>query len=731
MISDLSQVYTDLVNDTNWLAKRLSGSSLPPPGNEEGYLMEQREIILLAHGKTPMKHIIKEYLIQKNWCTSRCHFFESRPSDEDPKLCCIIGCNRSSTFSSNVKSIIPTSRSCSWIGPLCIADGRVCRGSRVWHMVELGEHLPSQADAAELRWHCLCQCECIAQWFWCIFSSSSDNCHAWNCEHPWSAYIRQLAGWSKTAIAWELPSTAWKIMESIPEEYPPSWSSTTCLLDMAVWLHVDQQGKSWPGRQVHKSLATLLKSMLPAAIPVCFDYICKILAFGTSKSFQCWISSARINKKWRQCLSQLLEVDLDVAKTWLIRLFYGGKPSNDIPWLWKLSAEIQIAAAKIFLDDASSIPWHNLYQDRRNPNSTSVVCAPFSHLRRLSCWNMCACMLVLICRSSLRKPLHGHLPSWSLCYLRNSHGNEIRAWHARQFLSSSSSCSWRHCSLVRQDSIKLRKLLAHALASIQDDLHLQALNEECSSDPAAGLRARDFNQSNMFASQRDDAPHGDVPNVYSTLHHFLCHEQFANGSGHWWAASLKGTEDVVSGHSWFHGWEVPLAGSFWYMVKVMLRCYKAYLLRLGERFGFSRHQTWRCIWAEWRCAEEAINQTTSSISTSIICFGRDQKSVMSPHALLHLSWSPCTTSIPLRPKCTIYLVWRRSSTYGKGVPERLAELTTITITSLPVVKKRTSLSQSSWTTSSFLQPLVSARALCNFMILYDFRKILEYQSHSV
>ena len=66
MISDLSQVYTDLVNDTNWLAKRLSGSSLPPPGNEEGYLMEQREIILLAHGKTPMKHIIKEYLIQKN-----------------------------------------------------------------------------------------------------------------------------------------------------------------------------------------------------------------------------------------------------------------------------------------------------------------------------------------------------------------------------------------------------------------------------------------------------------------------------------------------------------------------------------------------------------------------------------------------------------------------------------------------------------------------------------------
>ena len=92
-------------------------------------------------------------------------------------------------------------------------------------------------------------------------------------------------------------------------------------------------------------------------------------------------------------------------------------------------------------------------------------------------------------------------------------------------------------------------MLAHALASIQDDLHLQALNEECSSDPAAGLRARDFNQSNMFASQRDDAPHGDVPNVYSTLHHFLCHEQFANGSGHWWAASLKRTEDVVSGHS--------------------------------------------------------------------------------------------------------------------------------------------------------------------------------------
>ena len=79
---------------------------------------------------------------------------------------------------------------------------------------------------------------------------------------------------------------------------------------------------------------------------------------------------------WRQVLARYLEVPLEKAKTELIRIFYGGSLSCDIPWLRKLGAEVQRAAGLI-LSHPSSAQWKNTYSRRPNPEF-SLLCAVLS-----------------------------------------------------------------------------------------------------------------------------------------------------------------------------------------------------------------------------------------------------------------------------------------------------------------------------------------------------------------
>ncbi|CAE7307333.1 unnamed protein product [Symbiodinium sp. CCMP2592] len=69
---------------------------------------------------------------------------------------------------------------------------------------------------------------------------------------------------------------------------------------------------------------------------------------------------------WRKCLAEYMEAPMDVAKTELIRIFYGGKPTVEIPFLLKLCAEVQ-QAATVLLQHPESMEFSALFADRRNP----------------------------------------------------------------------------------------------------------------------------------------------------------------------------------------------------------------------------------------------------------------------------------------------------------------------------------------------------------------------------
>ncbi|CAL1142580.1 unnamed protein product [Cladocopium goreaui] len=71
-------------------------------------------------------------------------------------------------------------------------------------------------------------------------------------------------------------------------------------------------------------------------------------------------------KSWRSVLAQYLCVDVQEAKKELLRIFYGGNPRFDIPWLRKLGEEVQ-AAAHLILQDHRHTHLSDLYNDRRHP----------------------------------------------------------------------------------------------------------------------------------------------------------------------------------------------------------------------------------------------------------------------------------------------------------------------------------------------------------------------------
>lgn len=55
MIGNLSSIHEDLAADMEWLALRLSGSSLPPPGSEAGNREQHDEFFGLVHKRILMK----------------------------------------------------------------------------------------------------------------------------------------------------------------------------------------------------------------------------------------------------------------------------------------------------------------------------------------------------------------------------------------------------------------------------------------------------------------------------------------------------------------------------------------------------------------------------------------------------------------------------------------------------------------------------------------------------
>ena len=69
---------------------------------------------------------------------------------------------------------------------------------------------------------------------------------------------------------------------------------------------------------------------------------------------------------WRLFLAEYHQEEMKLAKKQITKLFYGGVPNSDLPFMWKLKQEVDHAITYILqLEEANLL--NQAFHDRSNP----------------------------------------------------------------------------------------------------------------------------------------------------------------------------------------------------------------------------------------------------------------------------------------------------------------------------------------------------------------------------
>ena len=251
-------------------------------------------------------------------------------------------------------------------------------------------------------------------------------------------------------------------------------------------------------------------------------------------------------------VAEYLEIDIKQAKVELIRIFYGGNPRCNIPWLLALAHEVQTAANSI-LGHESSSKWLAHYADRANPEF-SRLCSILSFLE--------ADLLdVIRLRAHVQLDVAifdgGYVPTSTL--LEEIALKEACRICQEKFIPmeikgfSSDVVSFTH-GLFRQGVAQAQlsgllvvgcaSCLMNALAPLVVVPASFCIDDFRGAENQHGLSADDFNRLKMQVSQSEPGivwqmmhiPLHALDPAEDSLH--LCHEKTHCGRGHWWSFRL-------------------------------------------------------------------------------------------------------------------------------------------------------------------------------------------------
>ena len=261
---------------------------------------------------------------------------------------------------------------------------------------------------------------------------------------------------------------------------------------------------------------------------------------------------------WRQAIARYADVGPDEAKVEIIRIFYGGRPSLELPFLLKLAAEVQ-KAATMLMRQTLATPWQQLYGDRRNPefsrlsamlsyeenellNSVRNVVGDRLNVMLydgayVHCPDLESEILVVeacrLCTDTLVPMKIKTWPrsTWTGTFMRYALRRDQLQWKSSQEVVTSYGCC-----------------LLNAIASMERDCDLSGLR-----DHTGPMSAKDFNDAMIFSSQRPTysnyrlthADIGDVSAWVGSGEQWLCHQQLDQDVGHWIAVVFDDEERVT------------------------------------------------------------------------------------------------------------------------------------------------------------------------------------------
>ena len=562
MLHDLKSIDARLEADTQWLAAKLSGRDLPPPGNDRTFLDANDEIVELVHAATPHKPIIKEYLLHK---------IEELP-----------GCITSSRGR--------TTKLQTFVGAIDHSS------LKLFKQLDHNSFEKLQINWAKLKQSMIRSGhqEVFGNWVeWTCPFDVKFIIQTWdgNAFHDYSAFYMQHCTSRGNTDALLRP-VATTVHESVQLEQLRRYAEQGKdrrqeLLEAYIHRHdtvgfMDADGMSVIAVEYYTqpSYGRLLargvsgQKLTKEARAVAFQHCTEVdaacchprLLQQKLMDLEEWSDSKFIMlsrfiknyKSWRQCIADYMDISLEDAKVELIRIFYGGKPSCDIPFLLKLCSEIHVAAQAV-LHHESSRRWQHLYSDRRNPEFSrlsGILSMDEASMLAEVCSLMGGSMCVLLfdggyirCRD-----LHDDI---SLCHALETGdsrvGTQIRRWGPLNTVSLPRLLVRRGLAQFyrTQDVVDFGNCLLTSLYYMEDKCDLGELTETELDD---GISAREFNLSCLHCSQRDETatyalkwlPDGFRFDEVENGAVYAFHEKSSPELlGHWWTAKICGETEIA------------------------------------------------------------------------------------------------------------------------------------------------------------------------------------------
>ncbi|CAL1131577.1 unnamed protein product, partial [Cladocopium goreaui] len=470
MILDLSHVHEDLVNDTNWLASRLSGWNGPPPGTDIDLQTENDELITIVHRKTPMKTFIKEYLISK---------VEDIPGAVQ------------STRGRRTKLQF-------FLSALDHSTIKLFRQHETVDLEALQAYLESGSDrrTSQLR-----------------------------------AYVDRHASEGVRVGRFSTVSVGYY--------KAPNYGRLLARGPAAQKLTREARGKAFP-HAIEIDAACCHPRLLLRKL--------RDMGLDEAGSFQMLRLFCENYKSWRSVLAQYLCVDVQEAKKELIRIFYGGNPRFDIPWLRKLGEEVQ-AAAHLILQDHRHTHLSDLYNDRRHPE--------FSRPCSLLSFDEADLLDTIRTHAHVKMEValfDGGIVSCTsvqdLFWLHRACAETSHNIIPVEIKSEPQSMKTFLHMLVRKNIVNMMEVeipstpancLLFAVQGVAPHVDLSSLRQVLQDKPESSLSAHQFNGALADADSAADTAwqlhciSKDELLSVVPAHPILCHERSGECQGHWWS----------------------------------------------------------------------------------------------------------------------------------------------------------------------------------------------------
>lgn len=263
---------------------------------------------------------------------------------------------------------------------------------------------------------------------------------------------------------------------------------------------------------------------------------------------------------WRQCLATYSDYTVTDAKVELIRIFYGGRPNIEAPFLLKLCDEVQRAAVALLRTPEAS--WFSdLYGDRPNPEFSRLsAMLSFEEAKLLQivhsrlddqvqvlifdgCYIDCNDLAVELdiveaCRACGDQMIPMDVKSWS---------SQTEVSTLAHMLVRQKPSSWSLHTVASEQ--QHASCLHYAISFLQPDcdIDLVAVTEE-----DGCISAKDFNDQMMYASQRalSEGYRMIVQNdinlvgLKNSSEVRFCH-QIQSDRGHWWGINFMADSQVM------------------------------------------------------------------------------------------------------------------------------------------------------------------------------------------